>query len=552
MSLKLLLVAWLPQINGRYLGKDQSVRPASVEATKSISETSGCTRDADFVRAKAVVRLHGRIAVKDVFDLIEVGKIRHMQSIDPIEAREAELVKIAESSQDTAALRHHLTEIIEGAVFKGSHRSGQFLRYIVEQALAGQFDSLKERVIGMELFGRTPSYDTSEDAIVRVTASDVRKRLLQHYGKYGASSEFRVSLPLGSYVPDITRHGHANEVQAIPADPQQTPAAAPTDPGTIHGDSAPPLPLPVVPDLEAASARSPGRFQLLVFAIIFLVLNLSFWGIFWKRSSHTNMTQAVPLPWSVLLNPAHATHLITSDPNIVVVQGITGAQLSVSDYANHKYIPEANQLTPETIRLSHAILWGDNSAAAVDAPIAATIGALAQASSSKIDVRAARSIQLSDLKTDDNFIFLGSPRSDPWSALFDNELDFRFAFDRATRQEVILNIHPHPQELTTYVPTALGWATGQSFAIIALVQNPDQNGSVLLLAGANGEGTEAAGRLATDPGRLSPMLKKCGIDPLGPLQNFELLLHLNTMAGSPNNIDVVACHIMPGTTVKKP
>ena len=109
MSLKLLLVAWLPQINGRYLGKDQSVRHVSVEATKSISETSGCKRDADLVRAKAVVRLHGRIAAKDVFDLIEVGKIRHMQSIDPIEAREAELVKIAESSQDTAALRHHLS-----------------------------------------------------------------------------------------------------------------------------------------------------------------------------------------------------------------------------------------------------------------------------------------------------------------------------------------------------------------------------------------------------------------------------------------------------------
>jgi hypothetical protein len=118
------------------------------------------------------------------------------------------------------------------------------------------------------------------------------------------------------------------------------------------------------------------------------------------------------------------------DPNIVVVQEITGTQLSVSDYANHEYIPEPNWLTPEEIRLSHAILWGDNSAAALDSPIAAGIAALAQASSSRTDVRAARSIQLSDLKTDDNFIFLGSPRSDPWSALFDNELDFRFAFRR--------------------------------------------------------------------------------------------------------------------------
>jgi hypothetical protein len=478
-----------------------------------------------------------------------------MQSIDPIEAREAEIVKIAESKQDTAALRHHLTEIIEGAAFRGSHRSGQFLRYIVEQALAGQFDSLKERVIGMELFGRTPSYDTSEDAIVRVTASDVRRRLLQHYGKYGASLEFRVSLPLGSYIPEITRNSHSTEFQAAAAYAQPTPT--PPDPGTNHGDPAPPFPLPVVNSsadatLEGAGARSPSRIQWLVFGIIFLALNISLWGIFWNRSSHTNVGHAVLLPWSVLFNPTHATHLITSDPNIVVVQEITGTQLSVSDYANHKYIPETNQLTSETIRLTHAVLWGDNTAAAVDARIAGNIGALAQASSSKIDVRAARSVQLSDLKTDDNFIVLGSPRSDPWSALFDNELDFRFDFDKTTKQEVILNTQRHPGELPTYVPTALGWATGQSFAIIALVQNPDQNGSVLLLAGANGEGTEAAGRLATDPGRLAPMLKKCGVDPSGPLQNFELLLRLNTMAGSPNNIDLVACHILPGAAVQKP
>jgi hypothetical protein len=349
-----------------------------------------------------------------------------------------------------------LKSLIKGAAFKGSHRSGQFLQYIVEQALVRQFDSLKERVIGIELFGRIPSYETSEDAIVRVTASDVRKRLLQHYGEYGASSEFRISLPLGSYIPEITRNGHTRELQAVLA--QQAPA--PPDPGTIHSDSTHSLQLPVtnsapVPDLKASSAKSPSRFQWLVFGIVFLVLNLSLWGVLWKRSSHTNLAPVVSLPWSVLFNPAHATRLITSDPNIVVVQEITGTQLSVSDYANHEYVPEPNRLTPEEIRLSHAILWGDNSAAALDSPIAAGIAALAQASSSRIDVRAARSIQLSDLKTDDNFIFLGSPRSDPWSALFDNELDFRFAFDGATKQEVILNIHPHPQQLPTYVPTAL-------------------------------------------------------------------------------------------------
>jgi hypothetical protein len=80
---------------------------------------------------------------------------------------------------------------------------------------------------------------------------------------------------------------------------------------------------------------------------------------------------------------------------------------------------------------------------------------------------------------------------------------------------------------------------------MALVKNPDQSGQVLLLAGANEEGTEAAGKFATDLIRLSTELNKCGITPSGPVRHFEMLLHLNTMAGTPNNIDLVACHILP-------
>lgn len=103
---------------------------------------------------------------------------------------------------------------------------------------------------------------------------------------------------------------------------------------------------------------------------------------------------------------------------------------------------------------------------------------------------------------------IGSPRSDPWSDLFSDQLDFRFSFDKNLGQKIIRNLHPRPREAEIYAPTALGGATGQSYAIIAFVRNPDQNGQILLLAGADAEGTEAAGarykyvaslrRIATD------------------------------------------------------
>ncbi|HVC90742.1 MAG TPA: hypothetical protein VND66_09000 [Acidobacteriaceae bacterium] len=478
-----------------------------------------------------------------------------MQSLDPIEVREAQIAKIVESKKELAALLRHLKEIVEGPAFKGSHRSAQFLKYIVEQSVAGNFDLLKERMIGVELFGRDPSYDTGEDAIVRVTASDVRKRLLQHYGKSRATCEFRLTLPSGSYIPEIVldRHSDAGSPDAT-ASHQQADIAEPD--AILDRAVAPASPEqqasylfpPPIPHSDTTPVPSPRKRQwLLVGLALLTLLNITFWGLSWNRSSRAVTVPNSILPWSAFFSSSHITRLITSDPNIVVVQEITGSHITVSDYANHEYIPKSNQLTSEEIRLCHTILWGDDSAAAIDPPITARIAALASASAKKIDVSAARGIQLSDLKSDDNFIFLGSPRSDPWSALFNDKLDFRFLFDNATKQEIIRNVHPRKGELPAYIPTALGWGTGQSFAIVAFVQNLDQNGQVLLLAGANGEGTEAAGRLVTDPSRLATALQRCGIRSGNPLRHFEILLRLSTMAGSPTTVDVVACHALPST-----
>src|ERR1700722_6560674 len=102
-----------------------------------------------------------------------------------------------------AALMAHLHSITESPAFKGSRRSQEFLTFIVARALDGHFDDLKERVLGVELFGRSPTYDTGDDAIVRVTACDVRKRLNQFYVEFGQQSDFRIDIPPGSYIPEI-------------------------------------------------------------------------------------------------------------------------------------------------------------------------------------------------------------------------------------------------------------------------------------------------------------------------------------------------------------
>ena len=74
-----------------------------------------------------------------------------------------------------------LEKIVSDGRFAASHRYPSLLRYIVEQTLAGNEDNLKERTLGVEVFHRSPDYDTNLDPVVRLCAAEVRKRLAQYY-----------------------------------------------------------------------------------------------------------------------------------------------------------------------------------------------------------------------------------------------------------------------------------------------------------------------------------------------------------------------------------
>jgi hypothetical protein len=407
-------------------------------------------------------------------------------------------------------------------------------------------DSLKERVIGVELFGRSPDYDTGEDAIVRVTASDVRKRLLQHYGQYGATSGLRITLPLGSYVPVIT-HENRPSVNGAPATVAEDP------PHSSTANRLEPEPNEVVASVSSDKQEhqsSRRRFWLIAAVAILCAVGL-FAGGQWL--GYQNALSTNPLlagsPWRVFVNSPRLTHIVFSDPAMVEVEELTGHQISASDYANHQYLPDPNTLSPEVTRAYNVILRDGISAAAVDPPITMEIAALGQNLAKKLRVGSARNLRMPDLQTDDNFVFLGSPRSNPWTSLFSDQLDFRFVFNKDALQEIIHNYRPRAHEMTEYLPTALGGGTGKTYAIVALLQNPDQNGQVLLLAGVDAEGTEAAGRFVTDLPRFTKALDQCGETRPGALSHFEFLLRLNTMAGSPHNTDVVACHLLGDAAV---
>lgn len=119
--------------------------------------------------------------------------------------RDAEAQRAAGRSEPATAAEEilsHLQTVLTSPVFRTSKRCQKLLRFLVENAVLGRTDLLRERTIGAEVFSRPPDYEPSEDAIVRVNANEVRKRLAQYYLQAGREGVW-IDLPPGSYVPEF-------------------------------------------------------------------------------------------------------------------------------------------------------------------------------------------------------------------------------------------------------------------------------------------------------------------------------------------------------------
>ncbi len=147
--------------------------------------------------------------------------------------------------EDKTAILKQLDRLVANPFFHHSKRYPSFLRFVVAETLAGRADQLKERTLGVEVFGREPDYDTTNDPIVRVTAAEIRKRIAQYYQEPGHAEEIRVSLPSGSYIPHFSKPAPNATSAEVPtpeteaeADDTATPAMPP-QPVLTTGVSSP-------------------------------------------------------------------------------------------------------------------------------------------------------------------------------------------------------------------------------------------------------------------------------------------------------------------------
>jgi len=106
----------------------------------------------------------------------------------------------------------YINKIINSAVFAKSRRQRELLLYLIKQMKNGNGKRVKGYVIALEVFKRSDNFDPSKDAIVRVEAGRLRKKLKEYYETVGQDDPVEIILPKGTYAIQVIDRGHSDSI----------------------------------------------------------------------------------------------------------------------------------------------------------------------------------------------------------------------------------------------------------------------------------------------------------------------------------------------------
>jgi hypothetical protein len=389
-----------------------------------------------------------------------------------------------------SAIREQLERITASAAFRSSRRYPEFLRYTVAHALTGEIENLKERVLGVEVFGRDPDYDTSSDPVVRMTAGEVRKRLEQYYHIRGHENEIRIDLPRGSYVPEFA--------WPLPA------RAAP-----VEGRHAEPVAAP------ARSVRRHGRLRIAAYAAVACVIAAAaYWGSASTRKS------ALERFWAPVYD--------SQSPVLLCIPDI--ATITLSEPANPN--PDPNFPWTTIARMPKG--WQRDEVSFVDAFTVMKVASSLTQKHRTFRLMHTEDATLDDLKQGPAVLIGGT--NNPWINQVSSELRFALA-------------HDGPLEYISdrQNPASRQWGItwnnpGVDYAIVSRIFNATTGQPVVIAAGVHRTGTEAAGECFSDANCFEQAEKLAPGDWLHA--NLQFILETKVINDVPGQPQVIAAYLL--------
>lgn len=404
-------------------------------------------------------------------------------------------IREAPPAVDGRAVLLQVDRMLKSRHFRNSRRYPAFLAHIVRRTLDGDLDSLKERILGIEVFKRAHDYDTGADPVVRITAGEVRKRIALYYHDEGTEQELRIELPPGSYVPVFFAHG-LGVVAPEPATALVTVAAQL------------PAALPETAEVEAASGarRAQAKRTWIFAASLALMVALAVAGIWF---------------WSWISSPVEAMwrpFFVSPDPVLIVVGIRRAPDGTPVPLDSHSY---------DRLSFNDALALTD-------------ITGLLEIHQQSYRVQTASATSLDDLRK--RPVVLISAFLNPWSARILNPLRFtvfrqQIAPDGSTMLGSIID-HRHPGSMWNFDFTKPITVNSKDYAIVARLHSDLTEAPVTVIAGLGAAATESAGEFASTPEYLQQ------ISAIAPAnwrnKNLELVLEVPMVDGKSGHAHIIA------------
>jgi hypothetical protein len=386
-------------------------------------------------------------------------------------------------------------------------------------------DELTEQQIGVRVFGRSPGYNPSEDNIVRTTARQLRQRLALYYQEEGFTDSIRIQVPRGGYIP-VFSFGEASPAQPSPA---ESPASAP---------------IVAVPALkDPATPETLSRRRLFFWWIAAALLLGATLAILLNRDTYQHRPSSAADPiWAEIFSSGRTTFFIPGDAglNLYNIYSARPNPLSLSEY-----IGSTPPRPVEMENLSNGKVYPEGLMAYIpisDLMLADHLSKLASSRTSQYEIRSGQGMSSSDFRNA-NAILSGAPPYNPWVELFDDRLNFHFIFNGIDHSMRVVNLHPHQREQAAYVfdqnpdhPRGYGY--------IALTDNLEGDGKVLLIEGTSLVGVDAAASFLFNDKKMAPIIARAKRDK-GNLADFEVLVEAPFLKLNAGDVNVVATRFYP-------
>lgn len=433
-------------------------------------------------------------------------------------------------SPDHTACWTLVKEVAASSQLRRAARLRQLLIYISRRALFDGCDQLREQEIGTAVFERPDGYDTSVDTIVRVSASELRKRIEAYFSSEGLDQELVMEIPRGSYIPIFrNRLPEAPIVAESPVPPTAPGGGLPYE----------------MESSQPASSQSRWMIAGIIVSVLAIGGCAALWIQNYKLSAQNRALSEAIDPWQHypslaalwddFLGTNRVTDVVMSDESLLLIQSSSNRSTNFDDYLSHNYLTQFQDKESDThVRDLLSLIGSKVLVSSNEFRLAQRIEAL-DPLNQKIHLYDAREYTPSLLK-DDNVILLGSRTSNPWVELFDKNLNFTQNFKDLSIDSVI-NHAPKAGEQQSYNGTV-----EVGYCVVAYLPNPDSNGKLLLIEGTSAEATEAAGDFILSEKQLSNFLKKL---QLAKLPYFELVLKTSQVKGTPLTAKVEAYRVYP-------